>query len=204
MKALQERLPSYMVPYGIINLPTFPITHNGKRNNQALKELAQRHIKGRLELSSPLNSRANDGEIHPLSLAERVVISAWSACLGINESDIPLDNNFLSCGGDSIGAISATNALRRDGFNLKYADFLRLGTVREQTRALSNNYFDTNNAMHEISYHAFELIDSALKDAILTDCMAHGYQEEVIEDAYLCTPLVSGLISLSVNHPHVS
>ncbi|KAE9384858.1 acetyl-CoA synthetase-like protein [Gymnopus androsaceus JB14] len=202
MKALHAKLPSYMVPSAAINLSAFPITPNGKQNNRALKDLAQIHIKERLELSISHNRQAYDTETYLLSSLEKAVISVWSACLDIGESAVPMDSNFLSCGGDSISAIGATIALRKHGFHLSFADFLHLGTVREQIHALSNMCFDTNHSMHDISYRAFELIDPSLKEDILIDCIGHGYQEEDIEDAYLCTPLVSGLISLSVNHPH--
>ncbi|KAE9399236.1 acetyl-CoA synthetase-like protein [Gymnopus androsaceus JB14] len=190
---LGSRLPSYMVPCAAISLSTFPVTNNGKVNSQALKELARSHLERR---SAQLNAHV---DARPLSSLEKTVVSVWSACLGIKESNIPLDSNFLSCGGDSISAIHATVALRKRGLVLNVTDFLRLGTVQEQSRALT--IVEGNHAPRAISYRAFELIDPALKDAIVADCAALGYRKEDIEDAYLCSPLISGLVSVSVNCP---
>lgn len=196
LHALGSRLPSYMVPCAAIKLSAFPVTSNGKVNSQALKELARSHLERR---SAQLNAHV---DARSLSSLEKTVVSIWSACLGIKESNVPLDSNFLSCGGDSISAIHATVALRKRGLVLNVTDFLRLGTVQEQSRALT--IVEGNHAPREIPYRAFELIDPALKHAIVADCMALGYRKEDIEDAYMCSPLISGLISISANRPSVS
>jgi amino acid adenylation domain-containing protein/thioester reductase-like protein len=95
---LTERLPSYMIPSGVIPVPAIPLTAAGKVDRSALLALLAKR-------SSP------PGLTPPRDNIERSVAEAWTAVLG--RSPIHREDNFFALGGHSLLAIAVAHRLEK-------------------------------------------------------------------------------------------
>lgn len=122
---LSARLPSYMVPPRIINLPEMPRTVGGKVDRTAL------HRREFAAASSTGDSWTTD--------LERTVAKLWCEVL-----DLPAlgpRDNFFFLGGDSINAISVTSEFeKRTGEVVLVAALFAWPTVPEFARYLENEH----------------------------------------------------------------
>jgi yersiniabactin nonribosomal peptide synthetase len=96
---LAERLPAYMVPATIDVLDTMPLNTSGKVDRGALPA-----------------PRAGRPAVYTVAAAPiegataRLVASVWADVLGVDH--VGVGDGFFALGGDSLGAIRATNRLR--------------------------------------------------------------------------------------------
>lgn len=96
---LRERLPSHMIPSGVISLAEIPLTTAGKVDRAALLLLlAERPAAAGLSL--------------PADELERSVAEVWSDVLG--HGPIHREDNFFALGGQSLLAIAVAHRLERD------------------------------------------------------------------------------------------
>ena len=95
---LTERLPSYMIPSGLIPVPAIPLTTAGKVDRSALLALLAERP-------------ARSGLTPPRDDLERSVAEAWSAVLG--RSPIHREENFFALGGHSLLAIAVAHRLEK-------------------------------------------------------------------------------------------
>jgi amino acid adenylation domain-containing protein len=101
--ALQEKLPSYMIPAAFVILERLPMTTSGKIDRGALPA-PQR---GRSRLNTPLTA--------PQSALEKVLAQLWCEILDLDE--LGSDDEFGELGGDSLFAAQAV-ARVNDWFSL--------------------------------------------------------------------------------------
>jgi amino acid adenylation domain-containing protein/thioester reductase-like protein len=95
---LTERLPSYMIPSGVIPVASIPLTAAGKVDRSALLALLA-------ERPAP------SGLTPPRDDLERSVADAWTAVLG--RSPIHREDNFFALGGHSLLAIAVAHRLEK-------------------------------------------------------------------------------------------
>ena len=96
---LAARLPEYMLPSYYFFLSEFPLTANGKVDQNALPSPRLiDHIKKDLSNST-------------LSLLEKALIRVWVDILELTQADIL--SNFFELGGDSLSAIRLTNRINQ-------------------------------------------------------------------------------------------
>ena len=95
---LAERLPSYMIPSGLIPVPVIPLMPSGKVDRSALLALL-----GQRPSPSGLTPPRDD--------LERAVAEAWTAVLG--RSPIHREDNFFALGGHSLLAIAVAHRLEK-------------------------------------------------------------------------------------------
>lgn len=96
---LKEELPGYMIPAQIFFIDKIPLTANGKTDNQALKDLADKEAKELISFEAPTNE------------TERIIVDIWSSELErpvINTTD-----NFFDIGGNSLLVAVVAVALQR-------------------------------------------------------------------------------------------
>ena len=92
-KQLQERLPAYLLPSVYHFLPTFPLTHNGKIDREALKDM---HLVGKDPARACISSRTP---------VEDQIARLWAECLDVRSESVEVRDNFFESGGDSIHAV---------------------------------------------------------------------------------------------------
>ena len=97
-KQLKDRLPSYMIPSGLIAVASIPLTVSGKVDRSALLALLEEH-------SEPLGLTTPDNEL------ECCIAEIWRAILG--KSPIHREDNFFALGGHSLRAIAVAHQLQK-------------------------------------------------------------------------------------------
>ncbi|KAH8197022.1 hypothetical protein TruAng_008809 [Truncatella angustata] len=179
---LRDQLPSYMIPQKITVLEKIPVTENGKVNRQALAESVPKFVLPRKTKQQPA------------SYMERQLQRIWGQVLYIDPATIGLDDSFFQLGGDSIMAMKAVAEARKVGIELAVADIFKYPTLA--TQALSRTIM-TNG--HTDIIQPFALLESnqECEDICKELALLCNTGASSIEDAYPCTPLQEGLISLT-------
>lgn len=96
---LAERLPSHMIPSGVISVESIPLMVSGKVDREALLALLEDH---------PFSS----GVTPPEDELERSIAGIWSELL--KRSPIHREDNFFALGGHSLLAISVAHRLQKN------------------------------------------------------------------------------------------
>ena len=91
-----ERLPTYMVPHGVMVLPELPLSPTGKLDRRRLPQ--------------PQRTRAVDVSVD-LSALEARIAAIWEDVLGVSVT--APSQSFFALGGDSLSAVRVSEALRR-------------------------------------------------------------------------------------------
>ncbi|MBV8416100.1 MAG: amino acid adenylation domain-containing protein, partial [Verrucomicrobia bacterium] len=112
---LISRLPEYMIPGALVELPRLPLNANGKVDRKALPP--------------PELSRESDRALEPpRNELEQALADAWRSVLGGRE--LGVNDNYFHLGGDSITAIQLISRLKQAGWELSVRDLFEHPTVR--------------------------------------------------------------------------
>ncbi|HEY3822948.1 MAG TPA: amino acid adenylation domain-containing protein [Bryobacteraceae bacterium] len=115
-KALQAKLPAYMIPSAFIVLEQFPLTAHGKIDRVAL----ERHQKPQSEMEISCAPPRND--------VEQVLADIWRQVLNLPR--IGIHENFFDAGGHSLLALQLVSRIREDlGADLPLAAVFRSPTI---------------------------------------------------------------------------
>jgi amino acid adenylation domain-containing protein len=117
MHTLSELLPEFMIPVHYVCVDSWPVTANGKLDQNALPLPSS-------DISSASHSAEPEGEI------ERYIAQAWSVLL----SDIKVyrDDNFFDLGGHSLIAVRFITAVKQEkGWQLSLKELFSAPTVRK-------------------------------------------------------------------------
>lgn len=128
---LKGKIPEYMVPEIILQIPTMPLNVNGKID--------------RAQLPAPIVERGINEGLYPENEIEEKIAKAYSEVLGIKE--INITDNFFHIGGHSLKAVNLLLKLKEEyGYFIKLTDIFDYPSVRElankvegETNLQSNN-----------------------------------------------------------------
>jgi acyl carrier protein len=95
---IQERLPGYMIPSGIVLREALPMTANGKVNRQALPPVEGEQAAPEHEYVPPRNA------------VEQVLAGIWAEVLG--REFVSVQDNFFELGGHSLMATQLISRIR--------------------------------------------------------------------------------------------
>lgn len=112
------RLPRYMVPHHIVDVPELPLTGNGKIDESVLAAI---------ELG-------NEPSAAPQTPTESVLVELLAELVDTAEVDVTAE--FLQMGLDSIAALSLVHAVRNRGIEMRARLMLDCSTVRELAAAI--------------------------------------------------------------------
>jgi amino acid adenylation domain-containing protein len=99
-QALQERLPSYMIPSAFITLDELPLTAHGKIDRAALQALHTPHLETAKSWVAPRND------------TEQVLAGIWQEILQVER--VGIHENFFDVGGHSLLAMQLASRVRDD------------------------------------------------------------------------------------------
>ncbi|AKD53910.1 non-ribosomal peptide synthetase [Spirosoma radiotolerans] len=122
-----SRLPAYVIPAYLVQVPAFDLNPNGKIDRLTLPDPRQQRV---VEL------------IHPENALEEKIHRVWCRVLGVEA--ISTVDDFLTIGGDSIRAVQVSALLYQENLHVDIADLLQYPTIKElatrvqpvQTKAL--------------------------------------------------------------------
>ena len=190
---LQTVLPQYMVPSVFLQLPELPKTISKKTDRQRLREIASSYSRQELLLLGALDT---GDKRQPTTDRERKLQSLWSRVLDIKIEKIGLEDSFFEIGGDSISALKLVGEARQNHFTLAMADVFREPTLAAQAQA--GVATPTDNQIRPftlLGHNSSDILQFRREFAT-----QYGLDLSSIEDAYPCTPLQEGLLSLSLKN----
>ena len=104
---IARMLPEYMVPSVLIEMPSLPLTQNGKLD---IKKLPPPSRNGHRQHPQSAQNNNNNEENSDALTASLLLI--WEAVLGV---PVGLDDNFFDLGGNSLYAMRIATAMRHQG-----------------------------------------------------------------------------------------
>ncbi len=135
-EVLRSRLPRYMVPTFLEELPSFPLLASGKVDRKKLPE------------AKTLLAQTGDLE-QPETELEIKVAAAWCKTLSVNEVGVDQDF-FLDLGGHSLLAAKLAAQLRDDaGINVPVRELYNFPTVRKLAAHLDVSQPSKKSAAYE-------------------------------------------------------
>ncbi|HEX2674270.1 MAG TPA: AMP-binding protein, partial [Polyangiaceae bacterium] len=132
LRAVRERLPSYMVPSSLHLLEALPLRANGKVDLDALPDPAL----------------SNDGEqLEPRTELERRLLEVWASVLGVTK--IGVNDNFFALGGDSISSLLVVSRARALGFQITPKQIFERPTIAELALVVGRAAAERAQETHE-------------------------------------------------------
>lgn len=183
---LSARLPLYMVPSFWVPMSALPINTNGKTDMMAIREMVERL--GESGQLLPERSHQDSAE-SSLTKNEKIVRSLWSKYLSLAESDISLEDSFISLGGSSLEAIQVVSQLQSvHGLSLQVRDIL-LGTSLSQVAGSVQRQVATEekNDTDDPTSSALSRVAPSVEDL--------GITISEVEDAFFVTPFQEAAIA---------
>lgn len=115
---LMKKLPDYMIPPFLIQLPDIPLTSNGKVDRHALPE-----PDGIIDTGTEYEE--------PHTEIEKSLVSIWCDVLGIKR--IGINDSFFELGGHSLKAVSLASKIHRElNVEIPFSELFYRNTVRKQ------------------------------------------------------------------------
>ncbi|KGO38965.1 Male sterility, NAD-binding [Penicillium expansum] len=191
-KMLTQRLPRYMVPTVFFSIQEISLTATGKLNRTRLREV------GTSCFHKFMESQKQMAKKKPTSRVGLELQKILGGILAIDPALVGLEDNFFRLGGDSIGAMRVVSEARKADIELTVSEIFHYPTLGS---LFSRCHRVADKVPGNIRPFAL-LRDSFNKDLFLQEIAAQ-YQLDpaTIEDAYPCTALQEGLLSLSLRHP---
>ncbi|MEJ2418820.1 MAG: phosphopantetheine-binding protein, partial [Exilibacterium sp.] len=124
LNTLKSQLPHYMVPAGIVFLPSLPLTVNGKVDSKALSKIDHMPEELANEIVAPRNE------------IERKVFDIWKKILRIDNFSI--HDNLFELGGSSITATKiVSQAGRKLGASIPLQEFIARPSVAGMSECMA-------------------------------------------------------------------
>ncbi|KAH8805177.1 hypothetical protein F5884DRAFT_885253 [Xylogone sp. PMI_703] len=193
-KSLTEGLPSYMIPALFVPLSRMPLLPSGKTDRRTLREIISD-----LSPDAMRDFSLNDTQKRqPDTETETEVCRLWSDILGIATDSIGLDDSFFRLGGDSIAAMRLATLAHDSGLRITVADVFKHPRLQELATKSSEI-----NSRDEKDFSRFTLLGDDTAVASILGQLRKEYDIDAnkIEDAFPCTPLQEGLMTLSIKQP---
>ncbi|HEY0666522.1 MAG TPA: amino acid adenylation domain-containing protein, partial [Sphingobacteriaceae bacterium] len=128
---LKSKLPDYMVPALLIDLPQFPLTSNGKIDKKALSDL---------DIPEPVRHNYEA----PQTENQKRMATIWQEILGAEK--VGIHDNFFELGGHSLIAVRMITRLEKEmGAKLPLAILFKYPTISSLLSFIEKGNKDTRN-----------------------------------------------------------
>lgn len=193
---LSDKVPIYMIPSAYIPIATVPATVTGKTDRRKLRQLGASFTAQ--QLSDLALSHIKQQKVE--TVVEKQLQALWSTVLNIDSARIGLNDSFLRLGGDSIGAMKLVAAARNEGLPLSVADIFQNPTIGALSKILEEQ--QPMDITLDEAVPAFSLLPPPQDEEVVRMQVAAlcRVSDDVIEDAFPCTPLQEGLLALTEKH----
>lgn len=187
----RSRLPGYMIPTYVFQLPFTPLSPNNKAELKELRALFNGLSQDEL-VSVSSTPEHSPGQ---LSDAGKRVVSVLAKMNGIDPSKILASSTVFDFGVDSISVLRFSRALREAGLpQASPATVLRHHVIEDLAHALETNNLSTVVASVAA---ARQLVQACSHRYTLQACRELGISQSEIEYVAPCSPLQQGMISRS-------
>ena len=193
--ALNKALPAYMVPTIYVPLTRMPWTSSGKLDRHRLRNIVQ--MLSRDEIL-PYKLAGFQKKRPPVTAMEKKVAKQWESILNVAAGSIGLDDNFFRLGGDSIAAMRLINAMSAERISLTVVEVFEKPTLATMAEACTVLKGEGLQELKPFSLLKGDEAFTDVMDELATQCQV---DRTLIQDAYPCSSLQEGLITLSIKHP---
>ncbi|KAK7991221.1 Nonribosomal peptide synthetase 13 [Apiospora saccharicola] len=195
-EALQQCLPTYMVPSAYVPVELIPLAVSGKTDRKRLREMGASLTLEQLD-GGGHNSDGQDDK-KPVTESELRLQELWVSVLRVPADKIRADSSFLRLGGDSITAMRLTALARRRGISLTVPNILQKPKLCEMAKTMTKLQSDVEHLSTQVP--AFSLLKNATKDAAvasITSQCGGNIEAAQIQDAFPCTGVQKSLLSMT-------
>lgn len=208
--ALQEKLPSYMIPTFFIPFGCIPLTVSAKTDRQMVRRLIGELDTAALQEYMYVVEDASDNDQLLLTETGQMLKNLWAAVLGVSSSSIRANDHFLYKGGDSLLAIKLVEMARLEHLNMTVKEVLEFPRLKDLARILDERnaackvHVDSAQGEERSDPPPFSLWQPASSDTeseladIAIQC---GLSTEDIEDIYPCTSLQQSMLAATEQRP---
>jgi non-ribosomal peptide synthetase component F/aryl carrier-like protein len=193
--SLATVLPTYMIPSFYIPVTKMPWTSSGKLDRARLRNIVQSLPK---EVTGPYRLAASETQntTTPKSPIEQKLQKIWETVLGITKAgSVGLEDHFFRLGGDSISSMKLVGTARAEGILISVMDIFR--NPRLCDMAAICTILEGQESQELVPFSLLkdsETIDDVV-DELVEQCRV---PKERVQDAYPCSLLQQGLITLSM------
>ena len=192
---LTEVLPSYMVPSLYVPAVKIPITAAGKVDRTQLRQTVSEMTRENVLRCRLSNSNCTHIKQSPTNDMEARLRRLWEAVLGIEADSFTKDDDFFSRGADSVQAMRLVAAAREARIKVTVLDVFRKPKLSEMAASCCEVEESDDADVQPFSLiPKDEPLDQFL-DEVAVQCRVR--KDEVV-DAYPCTPLQEGLLTLTI------
>ena len=193
--SLAGSIPAYMIPSLFIPLSQMPWTASGKLDRLRLAKIVLSLSK---EDTAPFKLATTSNKRDPTTEMEKKLRSLWEKVLNLEPESATLDDSFFVLGGDSVQGMRLVAAARAEKISLSVLDIFRTPSLAEMAKACSLLEDEDQTVYKKFGLLTnVETLDQLL-DEIVAQCRV---EKEELADAYPCSALQEGLITLSIKQP---
>lgn len=193
--SLAGAIPAYMIPSLFIPLSQMPWTASGKLDRLRLAKIVLSLSK---DETAPFKLASATNKRDPTTDMEKKLRSLWETVLSLEPASATLDDSFFVLGGDSVQAMRLVAAARAEKISLSVLDIFRTPSLAEMAKACSALEEEDQTELKQFGLLTdVESLDQLL-DEIVAQCRV---EKEELADAYPCSALQEGLITLSIKQP---
>ena len=187
---LEEALPAYMVPTGLIPVTKLPLTSQGKLDKRCLQKLWEEMCgNAKAAFSRTTEPETDDSECTGL---ESNLAQALADTLALPQKMIARNTNFFAAGLNSINAIRFAKAVEiRTGSPVSISAVLRNPSIAKLSRIIEGSSPTESAATVD---DLLDVFDAKLKHRLLQEAEEVG---QVVENILPCTPLQEAMLSAS-------
>ena len=193
--SLAGALPAYMIPSLFIPLSQMPWTASGKLDRLRLARIVLSLSK---EDTVPFKLASATNKRDPTTEIEKRLRSLWETVLSLEPASATLDDSFFVLGGDSVQAMRLVAAARAEKILLSVLDIFRSPSLAEMARACSHLEEEDQTVLKPFGLLSNAEVLDQLLDEIVAQCRV---EKDDLADAYPCSALQEGLITLSIKQP---
>lgn len=122
-RCLGKKLPEYMMPSVFVQLPTMPLTPNGKLDRRALPA------------PDIVRPELDEAYVAPSTTQEKALVDIWVQVLDVEQ--IGIHDNFFALGGDSIRSIQVLSKAKERGLSLSLQQIFQHQTIHQLAQELT-------------------------------------------------------------------
>lgn len=203
---LQDRVPSFLIPYAFLPISQVPRLLNGKVDRRRLRDEASRGLQIRINQSE---GRPKARQPRELTKDEQRLQQLWAQVLHREVDSIGPDDNFFRLGGDSILVMKLASTAGDQGLKISVPDVFLHPRLRDLARLhVSPQQIEPpapevqESSQGEDAVPPLSLLPPDQRASAQTEAISQcGVPMEQIEDIYPCTALQAGLAALTAERP---
>ena len=192
---LGNSLPTYMIPTLFVPLSQMPTTASGKLDSQRLCRIVSTLTK---EESAPFKLASSSNKRFPATDMEKKLAHMWEKLLGLQSGSISLDDSFFVLGGDSVQAMRLVAGARTDKISLSVLDIFRKPSLFEMAGACVPLEEEDSTVLKPFGLLPGGENTDQFLDEVVAQCHV---EKDQVADAYPCSALQEGLITLTIKQP---